>query len=315
MNLISTPLVDMGPIAQENYRRLLIAATKVNPKGLLDPCYGFALQIVAGMIKYEDLPFGRGSMGRIAKDVLEIRSSEFLSTFVPLRSSSKTTTEKPVSNLEMECTGTKPQQNPDLQENFEPVRLDEHGEPDIIPSTDIPHRVVQLATKAGVEMGLLLNLWWPDNKAFRPVYRLRILRTIEIFAFRAEKGWIDDPNGYFCSMVKKGWTIDRRSPEEIRERQAQKHQRVTASLQVGNDGQKIRKQVEQGLQEAQKQDVGDGVGRIEPLARKQILTTLQAKKPLASYQVVVLKMAGIELKEPQKYNPEDAVTVLQALGA
>lgn len=92
MHLTSTPLVQMNPVAKENYRRLLVAATRVNPKGLLDPCYGYALQVVAGMIGYEDLPFGRGSMGRIAKAVLEIRTSEFLSTFVPLQFSSNTFT-------------------------------------------------------------------------------------------------------------------------------------------------------------------------------------------------------------------------------
>ncbi|MFC5601372.1 hypothetical protein [Deinococcus cellulosilyticus] len=43
--------------------------------------------------------------------------------------------------------------------------------------------------------------------------------------------------------------------EEIRECQAQEQQKVTASLQAGNDGEKIRQQVEQGLQEAQKQEV------------------------------------------------------------
>lgn len=320
MNLISTPLVDMGPIAMENYRRLLVAATRVNPKGLLDPCYGYALQIVAGMVGYEDLPFGRGSMGRIAKAVLEIRTSEFLSTFVPLRSVSKTQTNTdPVFDLGMECNGTKPTQDPEStapqQETIIPVGMDEHGEPDITPSIDIPHRVVELATGAGVEMALLVDLWWNENKAYRVAYRSRILRKLDTFAFRCEQGWVHDPNGFFCAMIKKNWMIDRRSPEEIQQRQAQKAQKVTAALQVGNDGEKIRQQVAEGLQEAQKQDIGEGAARIAPDIKQRIVARLEAHEALEPIQVTVLKYAGITLQNPKKYNPEDATMVLQALGA
>ncbi|GEM49837.1 hypothetical protein DC3_54720 [Deinococcus cellulosilyticus NBRC 106333 = KACC 11606] len=61
--------------------------------------------------------------------------------------------------------------------------------------------------------------------------------------------------------------------------------------------------------------MGHGVDRIAPAIRNHILARIHAQEPLEAIQVTVLKYAGITLKNPRKFNSEDAAIVMQALGA
>jgi uncharacterized membrane protein YdbT with pleckstrin-like domain len=97
--------------------------------------------------------------------------------------------------------------------------------------------------------------------------------------------------------------------------QRKKAEKARAEFERGNDAHKIQEAMQRDAQEVQAQPLAEGVARIAEETRKVIISTLQARKPLSSFLLVALKCAGIELKNPQKYNEEDAFTVLAALGA